>query len=212
MMTDRLEIHEPYVDARQQHSADMMGIYVFLASELMLFGGVFAVAYVMRILHGDDYIESSRHLHVWFGGINTVVLLTSSLAVALGVEAARLGRDRTAACWLLTAALLGLGFLGIKAAEYATEYGEHLLPIPGAATQFSSPGEHQFMNLYLIATMLHAVHLTIGILLLIGVAATLRLRSWRSRNPAMTVKVSGIYWHLVDVVWIFLYPALYLAR
>jgi len=211
-MTDRVEIHEPYVDPRQQHSADMMGIYVFLASELMLFGGIFAVAYVMRILHSDDYTESSRHLHVWYGGINTVVLLTSSLAVALGVEAARLGRGRHAAYCLLAAALLGLGFLGIKAAEYAAEYREHLLPLPGALAQFSSPVEHQFMNLYLIATMLHAVHLTVGIVLLIVVAATLLRPAWRMRNPGMTVKVSGIYWHLIDVVWIFLYPALYLAR
>jgi cytochrome c oxidase subunit 3 len=211
-MTDRLQIHEPYADARQQHAADVMGIYVFLASELMLFGGIFAVAYVMRLLHSDDYIESSRHLHVWYGGINTVVLLTSSLAVALGVEAARRGLGRHAAHCLLAAALLGVGFLGIKLAEYAAEYGEHLLPIPGAVTQFRSPVEHQFMNLYFIATMLHAVHLTIGILLLIVVASTLLRPSWRTRNPAMTVTVSGIYWHLVDVVWIFLYPALYLAR
>ena len=211
-MTDRIEIHEPYVAASQQREADMMGIYIFLATEMMLFGGLFAVAYVMRILHSDDYVQSSRHLHVWYGGINTVVLLTSSLAVALGVQAARLARSRHAAYCLLVAALRGIAFLGIKLAEYATEYGEHLLPIPGAVVEFRSPVEHQFMNFYFVATMLHAVHLTIGILLLIGVAAMLLRPSWRTRSPAMTVTVSGIYWHFVDVVWIFLYPALYLAR
>ena len=211
-MTDQIDVHEPYVDARQQHAADMLGVYVFLANELMLFGCLFAVAYVIRIMHPADYIEASKHLHVWFGGINTVVLLTSSLAAALGVHAVRLGRDRQAACSLLAAAGMGLGFLAIKAGEYATEYGEGLLPIPGAVTRFSSPVEHQFMNLYLIATMLHAVHLTIGILLLSGVAASLLRRSWQPRNHVMTVTVSGIYWHFVDVIWVFLYPALYLAR
>jgi cytochrome c oxidase subunit 3 len=96
--------------------------------------------------------------------------------------------------------------------EYAAEYGEGLLPIPGAATRFASPIQHQFMNLYTIATMLHAVHLTIGILLLTGVAVLLFRRPWHPSNRAMVVVVAGIYWHFVDVVWVFLYPALYLAR
>ena len=212
-MSDEVEVHEPYADARQQHVADMMGVYVFLGTELMLFGGLFAVAYVMRILHPADYIEASKRLHVWIGAINTVVLLTSSLAVALGVHAARAVRPRGAVLALGIAAALGLGFLGIKLLEYSLEYGEGLLPLPGAVTHFSSPVEHQFMNLYLIATTLHAIHLSIGILLLLGVAAALsRRRPVLGPNAAMVVMVSGIYWHFVDVVWIFLYPALYLAR
>jgi len=211
-MTDLLHVHEPYVDARQQHEADMMGIYIFLATEMMLFGGLFIVAYVMRIQHPRDYIEASKHLHVWFGTVNTAVLLTSSLAVALGVQRVRRARDRQAAIFLLGASLLGLGFLAIKTMEYVTEYGEGLLPIPGAATAFASPAGHQFMDLYLIATMLHAVHLGIGILLLAGVAASLMGPAWRTPNRAMTVAVAGIYWHFVDVIWVFLYPALYLAR
>ena len=211
-MTDRLEVHQPYVDRLQQHEADMMGIYIFLATEMMLFGGLFIVAYVLRIQHPRDYIEASKHLHIWFGTINTAVLLTSSLAVALGVQMVRAGRDRQAAFCLLVAAVLGLAFLAIKTMEYATEYGEGLLPIPGAAPQFASPAEHQFMDLYLIATMLHAVHLSIGILLLAGVAASLLRPAWRAPNQAVTVAVSGIYWHFVDVIWVFLYPALYLAR
>jgi cytochrome c oxidase subunit 3 len=210
--TDRIEVHESYVEARQQHDADMMGIYIFLATEIMLFGGLFAVAYVIRILHSDEYIAASKHLHIWFGTINTAILLTSSLAVALGVQAVRHGRDRRAAHGLLAAALLGIGFLAVKAMEYRAEYGEGLLPIPGAAMQFASPAEHQFMNLYLIATMLHAVHLTIGILLLAGLAACLLRPSWRGPNRVMAVTAVGIYWHFVDVVWVFLYPALYLAR
>jgi cytochrome c oxidase subunit III len=211
-MTDRLDVHEPYVEARQQRDADMMGIYIFLATEMMLFGGLFAVAYVIRLQHPAEYIEASKRLHVWFGAINTAVLLTSSLAVAFGVQATRAGRDRHAAVALLAAAALGIAFLAIKGMEYATEYGEGLLPLPGAATRFASPVEHQFMNLYLIATVLHGIHLTIGILLLAGVAVSMARRPWQPTNRAMVVTVAGIYWHFVDVVWVFLYPALYLAR
>jgi len=211
-MTDQIEVHEPYVAPRQQHAADMMGIYIFLGTELMLFGGLFAVAYVMRILHGGAYIASSKHLHVWLGTVNTAILLTSSLAVALAVVAARAGRDHRAAQFLFGAAALGIGFLAVKALEYTTEYGERILPLPGVATRFASPVEHQFMNLYLIATALHAVHLGIGILLLGGLAVRLLRPGWQPHNRVMTVIIAGIYWHFVDVVWVFLYPALYLAR
>jgi cytochrome c oxidase subunit 3 len=211
-MTEHIDVREPYVEAQQQCDADMMGIYVFLGTELMLFGGLFAVAYVIRIVHPAGYIEASQRLHVWLGAVNTVVLLTSSLAVALGVQAVKARRDRPAAYSLLAAALLGIGFLAIKGMEYGTEYREGLLPILGAVTQFSSPTQHQFMDLYLIATALHAVHLTIGILLLMGVAVSLLRRPWHATNRVMLVTISGIYWHFVDVIWVFLYPALYLAR
>jgi cytochrome c oxidase subunit 3 len=167
---------------------------------------------VIRILHPLDYIEASKRLHVWIGGINTVVLLTSSLAVAIAVQAARIGNARAAAWSLLAAAALGIGFLGIKAYEYTVEYHEGLLPVRWGELRFSSQVDHQFMNLYLIATALHAVHLTIGILLLAGLAGALLLRKRLLRNAALIVAVFGVYWHLVDIVWIFLYPTLYLAR
>lgn len=211
-MHSGLELREPYVDPGQQHAAVMMGIYIFLATELMLFGGLFPVALAIRIQHGPDYIAASRQLHVWIGTINTAVLLTSSFAVALAVHAARSGKPRQVIRRLGIAVLLGLGFLGIKAVEYRKEYGEGLLPGLSDPERFASPVHRQFMDLYLIATSLHAVHLLIGL----GILAVLMLRLARRTlavpDRSIVVAVGGVYWHLVDVVWIFLYPALYLAR
>lgn len=211
-MAERVEVHEPYDQSRQQHEADMLGMYVFLATEIMLFSGVFAAIFVIRFLHPQDFVEASRKMHFWIGGLNTLVLLTSSLCVALAAAASRAGRGRRAAGFLFAAAGLGTVFMGFKGFEYWLEYRDGLLPSVSRPAQFSGPAEHLFMNAYLIATGLHAVHLTIGIC----VVALLSLRIARGLLPlpnrAVVVEVCGLYWHLVDVVWIFLYPLLYLAR
>ena len=205
-------VREPYVDAGQQHRAAMMGIYIFLATELMLFGGLFAVALGIRIQHGPEYIAASGALHVWIGTINTAVLLTSSLTVALAVQAARLGQMRGTIIALGAAIALGVGFLSLKAVEYAIEYAEGVLPGLSDPERFADPVHRQFMDLYLIATGLHAVHLFIGILLLTVLILRIARRSLLLPGRTVVVEVTGVYWHLVDVVWVFLYPALYLAR
>jgi cytochrome c oxidase subunit 3 len=210
-MSEHVELREPYAEPRQQHAAGMMGIYIFLATEIMLFGGLLAVAYEIRILHGADYIVASKQLHVWIGAINTVLLLTSSLTVALAVHAARQGSIRAVLTCLGLAVLLGIAFLGIKAFEYSVEYREGLLPI-GDAGHFAGVVQHQFMDLYLIATGLHALHLLIGIGVLAGVGLQVARRWVPLPDRAVVVEVAGVYWHFVDVIWIFLYPALYLAR
>jgi cytochrome c oxidase subunit 3 len=178
----------------------------------MLFGGLFALALAIRIQHGPDYIAASRQLHVWIGTINTALLLTSSVAVAMAVQAARLGRPRPVILLLGIAALLGLGFLGLKAVEYGQEYGEGLLPSFSDPERFATPVHRQFMDLYLIATSLHAVHLLIGIGVLAGIMLRLARRTLVVPDRFIVVAVGGIYWHLVDVIWVFLYPTLYLAR
>jgi len=211
-MRSGVELREPYVDSGQQHAAAMMGIYIFLATELMLFGGLFAVALMIRVQHGPDYIAASRQLHVWIGTVNTAVLLTSSFAVALAVHAARLGKPRQVISLFGIAALLGLAFLGLKTVEYGQEYGEGLLPSVSDPERFASPAQRQFMDLYLIATGLHAVHLLIGIGILTVIMIRLARRTLLVPDRSIVVAVGGVYWHLVDVVWIFLYPALYLAR
>lgn len=203
---------EPYSTAAQQREAAVMGMYVFLGSEIMLFGGLFVVAWVVRFLHPYDVVEASKHLHLWIGGLNTAVMLTSSACVALAVHAARAGQRRPVALLLGLAALLGLAFLGIKAFEYSVEYREGRLPGFAAATDFPSPAAQLFMNLYLISTALHAVHVGIGVLLLSGVAATMGGRWLALPHRAVVVENAGLYWHLVDAIWVFLYPVLYLAR
>jgi len=211
-MRSGVELREPYVDPGQQHAAAMMGIYIFLATELMLFGGLFVVALAIRIQYGPDYIAASRQLHVWIGTVNTALLLTSSFAVALAVHAAREGKLRQTIALLGLASLLGLTFLGLKAVEYSKEYGEGLLPSLSDPERFATPVHRQFMDLYLIATSLHAVHLLIGIGVLAGTMIRLARRSLVVPDRSIVVAVGGTYWHLVDVVWVFLYPALYLAR
>ena len=211
-MADRTRTHEPFQEAPQQHEADMLGMYIFLASEIMLFGGIFAVAAAYRILHPQDVVEASKRLHVWIGALNTAVLLTSSLAVALAVHAARACKAGRAAALLACAGTLGLAFLCIKFVEYGKELSEGLLPGLSAPARFASPVHHLFMNLYLFATGLHAIHVTIGIVLLGTVALRVARGALRLPDRAVVVETAGLYWHLVDVIWVFLYPVLYLAR
>lgn len=211
-MAERVEVHEPFADPAQQHAADMLGMYIFLASEIMLFGGLFAILFVCRLLHPQEIVAASKELHLWIGGINTAILLTSSLAVAIAVQMARRGSRRAVAVSLSAAAALGVGFLILKAIEYRLEYNDGLLPGFDTASKFASPATHLFMNIYLISTALHAVHLSIGILLLVGLVWKLLRRSLQVPKRASVIEVSGLYWHLVDVIWIFLYPALYLIR
>jgi cytochrome c oxidase subunit 3 len=210
-MADRV-LTEPYSIAPQQRDAAVMGMYVFLGSEIMLFGGLFVVAWVLRFLHPHDVVEASKHLHLWIGGLNTAILLTSSACVALAVHAAKTGETRQTVLLLSLAALLGLAFLGIKAFEYTVEYAEGMLPGVGARTDFPTPAAQLFMDLYLISTALHAVHVGIGVLLLSGVAAAAGRQWLVLPHRATVVENSGLYWHLVDAIWVFLYPVLYLAR
>lgn len=211
-MSERGQIHDPYETLVQQRNADKLGMFVFLATEIMLFSGLFACAFVLRILHPQEYVYASKHLHLWIGGVNTLVLLTSSFAVALAVVLARRGASTRVFWCLAAAALLGLGFLGIKAFEYSVEYGDGLLPAFGEATRFVGPVQKLFNDLYLIATFLHALHVTGGVVLLSILALRVRSGSMALPQRAITVELGGLYWHLVDAIWVFLYPVLYLAR
>ncbi|MGK6312287.1 cytochrome c oxidase subunit 3 [Neorhizobium sp. DT-125] len=211
-MAETRPVAEPYRDARQQRDAAILGMYIFLASEVMLFGGLFAVAAVMRLLHPAEVMEASKALHVWIGAISTAVLLTSSLFVALAVEGAKRGRRRGVSAWFFAAALLGSAFLGVKAYEYSLEYAEGLLPGLGAPLKVSTPVQQAFMDLYFVATGLHALHLLIGIILLLVIAIRAASGGLPLPERAIVVITAGLYWHLVDVIWVFLYPVLYLAR
>ncbi|VWX47349.1 cytochrome c oxidase subunit 3 [Novosphingobium sp. 9U] len=202
-------LHDPFTRLDRQREADRLGMLLFLASELMVFGGVFAGALSVRVLHKQQYIEASREMHLWLGAANTVVLLTSSLLVALAVEATRAGAPRKSG-WLLGGAIgLGLAFLAIKAVEYGQEWQDGLVPRFHPA-KLSSPEQTLFMTLYFIGTGLHAIHVLVGLALL---AAMIWPRGWaRADREATSLGNAALYWHFVDVVWIFLYPTLYLAR
>lgn len=205
-MADRT-LHKPFPDRGRQREADRLGMLIFLASEVMLFGGIFAAALALRLEHAGEYTAAAHHLKLWLGTANTAVLLTSSLFAALAVEAAREGVPKWAARALWGAVLLGLVFLAIKGVEYAGEYREGLMPW-AANAQFETRTEQIFMNLYFIATGLHAVHVGIGLMLL--AIAALNGAARRDRHAVLVGNVA-LYWHLVDIIWVFLFPTLYLA-
>jgi len=201
---------EQFDDLEQQHQAAAFGMWVFLITEVMLFGGMFTAYTWYRFVYAEGFTEGSRHMDLALGGINTGVLIVSSLTMALAVHAAQTGRRAALVRYLGLTILLGLVFLGIKAVEYWQHYREGL--VPGIAFTFQGPlakPVELFFLFYFILTGIHAIHLTIGV----GVVSVLLVLAWRGRfSPEAhdPVEVTGLYWHFVDVVWIFLLPLLYL--
>lgn len=195
---------------KQAHAA-RLGMWIFLATELLLFGGLFVAYAAYRYLYAAEFARASRHLVTWIGTTNTFVLLTSSLVVALAVHFARHGRGRLSATMLAVGLGLGLAFLGLKALEYAIDVREGLLPVRFLAhRELSGGGAAVFLSLYWLMTALHAVHVTIGM----GVLAFVARLSWRgvfSAEYDTPIELGAMYWHLVDLIWIFLWPLLYLV-
>lgn len=194
----------------QQREASSLGMWVFLVTEIMFFSGLFAAYLVYRIWHPAGFAEASHHLDLTLGAINTAVLLASSLTMALAVNGAQVGSLGRLVGFLLLTMALGLTFLGIKVVEYADKFEHHL--VPGAGFRFDGPHAAQaelFFSLYFSMTGLHALHMVIGIGVL-GVIAGLAWRGRFSPDYHTPVELSGLYWHFVDIVWIFLFPLLYL--
>ena len=199
-----------FEDIVQQREADTLGMWLFLASEVLFFGALFTAYATYRFLYPEAFAEGSHHLNVVYGTINTAVLLCSSLSVALAVHAAQNGNRRRLVTLLLLTMLFGVVFLGIKAVEWYVDYEEGL--IPGIRWTQEGEGANQlqlFFSLYFIMTGLHAIHMIIGI----GVWAVITFMAWRgriTREKHMPVEITGLYWHFVDIVWVFLFPLLYL--
>ena len=206
--------------ATQKDSA-LLGMWVFIAQEILFFGGMLGAYTIYRNLYYDSFAAGSHHLDVPLGTINTAVLICSSLTMALGVHAAALGKRKATVVFLLLTIVLGSVFLGIKVVEYADKFENHLVPGAhySAAHLRGAHGEELtgdvalhsqlFFALYFGLTGLHALHMIIGIPILAGIA-------WRAGRGEFTqeyntpVELTGLYWHFVDIVWIFLFPLLYL--
>ena len=173
-------------------------MWAFLVTEVMFFGPLFFGYVHARLAQHDAFVSGSHHMHIVLGTLNTAILMTSSLTMALAVRASQ--TSRPARTWLALTALLGLAFLGIKASEWIMEASD-------AAR--AAGGEARFYFLYYAMTGLHAVHLTIGV----GVLGWLWLHAKRfSASYHAPVEASGLYWHFVDIVWVFLYPMFYLLE
>jgi cytochrome c oxidase subunit 3 len=199
-------------DLVAQKGAASLGMWVFLAQEVMFFGGLFLLYTIYRGSYPEAFAAASHHLDWKLGAFNTAVLIGSSLTMALAVHAAALGHRRKTVVNLLLTIALGAVFLGIKVVEYADKFEHHL--VPGPAFQFTGAdprGAQAFYTLYFAMTGLHALHMVIGVPIL----ATLALLAWRGRySPAYytPVEMTGLYWHFVDIIWIFLFPLLYLIH
>ncbi len=199
-------------DAAQQYEASALGMWVFLVTEIMFFGGVFTAYVAYRSAYPGAFGHASEHLDLTLGAINTAVLIASSLTMALAVHASQLGKRAGLLTFLLLTMVLGSVFLGIKAVEYTDKFHHHL--VPGAHFAFPGPDARQaeiFFSLYFAMTGLHALHMVIGL----GVLAVLFLQARKGRFGTgyhTPIEIAGLYWHFVDIVWIFLFPLLYLIE
>ena len=203
-------LREPWFDFGRQREAGKFGIWVFLASEMLFFGALLLTYTVCRIEHPDAFAAAGRETNIWYGTINTAVLLTSSLTMAMASQAAEAParlRRLVLAC-LLTTALLGIAFIVIKGFEYKEDIDKHL--VPGADFALPEPGAQLFYGFYWLVTGVHAIHLSIGIALVSRLFWVLHRRELPIQdNPEL--EVTALYWHLVDLIWIFLFPLLYLV-
>jgi cytochrome c oxidase subunit III len=205
-------LFEQFEDLDKQAHAARLGMWAFLSSELLLFAGLFALYAAYRAMYPADFAAAVGHDNVAVGTANTAVLITSSFTVALSLLAVRRGQARRATGLLLFSIACGVVFLVLKGIEYGQHFREGIYPGPAFhATSLGGPGANLFFTLYFILTGLHGLHVIAGMLFL----SWLAWGAWhRIYSPANYVHVEcgALYWHLVDVVWIFLWPMLYLMH
>ena len=199
----------PAPDEPADPDTGKLGMWIFLASEVLFFGGLFIAYLYGRTTWPAGWAAASRETDVALGTVNTALLLTSSAIVALAVACAEHARARQWAARLLwVTAMLGMAFVAIKGIEWHADWRKHL--VPGSGFALSVAGEQQFFALYFVMTGLHAVHMLVGIAVLAVLAVgRVRERAWASAGH---LEVAALYWHFVDLVWIFLYPLLYLVE
>jgi cytochrome c oxidase subunit 3 len=209
-MSAHPRLAEPYDTFEQQRESATLGMWVFLAAEIVFFGAIILAFAYYRSAYPVDFARAGNHTKVALGTVNTAVLLTSSLLVALAVRESVKERRWAVALLLASAAALGLVFLAVKFTEYRLEIDEGLLPGGRFRIQGVDRAHGElFFIFYFIMTGIHALHVLVGVGLL-SVVAWKALLGEFTRENHNAVEVSGLYWHFVDVVWIFLFPLLYL--
>jgi cytochrome c oxidase subunit III len=214
------ELLHHFVEPQQQRDAASLGMWIFLATEVMFFGGLFCAYLIYRRAYFGDFGAASKSIDATLGATNTAVLICSSLTVVLAIWAAQIGRRGLMVAMLIVTMLFGLTFLGIKGKEYKDKFEEHHVPgpsfsfdhvpIPGHPDQYANPQHAEiFFALYFIMTGLHALHMIIGL----GLFTWLLYMAWKGHfTPEYhtPLEIGGLYWHFVDIVWIYLFPLLYL--
>lgn len=206
-------LHHQFDDADQQHEAVTLGMWAFLVTEVLFFGGLFTAYAIYRHLYPAAFAEASEHLYLSLGATNMTVLLISSLTMALAVHAAWRSDSRQIARYLLITVGLAIVFLLVKTVEYYLDFHDHIVPGASFRSEWSADANRAqlFFVLYFVMTGLHALHVVIGVGLLSAMLVICR-RSDRVERHANAVEMIGLYWHFVDCVWIVLFPLLYIVR
>ena len=203
--------HFESLDAQKE--ASVLGMWLFLVTEVLFFGGALTAYMIYRVAYPDAFAIASSHISIMPGAINTAVLIASSLTMALAVHAAQTGERSKVMFFIAITMVLGATFLGIKAYEYTEKYHEGFIPGFGLPFTFPEPEHAQhaqiFFSLYFVLTGLHAIHMVIGL----GIMTWMFI--WTKNGTITTdyyspIEIAGLYWHFVDIVWIFLFPLLYL--
>ena len=211
---ETLELREQFNTAEQQKDASTLGMWLFLITEIMFFGGMFAAYTIYRRAYFEVFAVASTSLNEIIGAANTGILLLSSFTMVMAVRASQLGQRRMIILFLVLTLIFGAAFLGVKAYEWNEKFEEHHIPgQAGFHLEGVAPGDQGhaqlFFSLYFAMTGLHALHMVIG-------AGMLCFLIWEAKKGVYTatyntpVDMIGLYWHFVDIIWIFLFPLLYL--
>jgi len=214
-----------FADVEQQKNSASLGMWLFLVTEIMFFGGLFCAYLIYRLMYFKEFSAASQQLSIGLGAFNTAVLLVSSVTVVLAVKAAQDGYRKQLVGYLVVTVLLGLTFLGVKAIEYKEKFEKH--HVPGSTFAFTEPLDdngtlvklqpdqiphvQMFFAIYFVMTGMHALHMVIGC----GLFSVLALLAWKGHyTPGYYTPIenAGLYWHLVDIIWIYLFPLLYLIN
>ncbi len=226
-MSERVEHaeHHPalrhhFVDMEQQKESTTLGMWLFLLTEIMFFGALFTGYAIYRYQYPEAWSAASHHLDIRLGLFNTIVLISSSLTMALAVHAAQTGKKQALILFLIATLTLGLVFLGVKTKEYSDKFEHHL--VPGHGFQFEAAPKREesdrdlpkhaalFYCFYFGMTGMHALHMIIGMVTLV-VLVRMAQKNRFSAEYHPHIELFGLYWHFVDIVWIFLFPLLYLV-
>ncbi len=199
-----------FTNMKQQFEAAKLGMWLFLVTEVLLFGGLFVGYGIMHAKHPEAFVAAHHHLDWRLGALNTIVLLLSSFTMVMGVWAAQTGQKKKLIAFLLLTVLLAMVFMGVKYVEYSHKFHEGLLPGKYYSHQGDTvPGQFMFFSFYFMMTGLHGIHVLLGIVALLWIT----FRAWRNQFSAQyygPVDIVGLYWHLVDLIWIYLFPLMYL--
>ena len=212
---ETLALREQFNTEEQQKDASTLGMWVFLITEIMFFGGMFLAYTIYRSTFPNIFGVASASLNLPIGATNTCVLLLSSFTMVMAVRAAQLGQKRTIILFLIVTMLFGFAFLGIKAYEWTEKFEEHHVPAQASFHLDGVTGPDQqghaklFFSLYFAMTGLHALHMVVGVGILSFIIWQTAKGTYSSKYYT-PVDIAGLYWHFVDIVWIFLFPLFYL--